>query len=95
MVKMSDCQRVSVGYSLGGIAGNVGIDYPSPARFTRYFAAPVLGPGSGMRSLVAASREAVMVGIVGISYRYCEHVCDVCERRCFNRGAVHRRECRG
>ena len=27
----------------------------------------------------------------GISYRYFEHVCDVCERRCLNRGAVRRR----
>ena len=42
---------------LVGKDGNVGIDCPRPARFTRYFAAPVLGPGSGMRPLVAASRE--------------------------------------
>jgi hypothetical protein len=84
-----------------GKDGNVGIDCPRPARFTRYFAAP--SPGSWQRDEATCGSKPDLsatvcavgnAGIVGISYRYFEHVCDVCERRCLNRGAVHRRECR-
>jgi hypothetical protein len=75
--------------------GNVGIDCPRSGALHEVFRGA--SPGSWQRDEAACGsksegrdlsgtavrrRECRMVGIVRISYRYFEHVCDVCEHKC-------------